>query len=326
MAANMTNRFLHPHLAACTLRPLAMASALLAIGIGSAHAQNSTLQLYGRVDVNVTKLTDGPYEVTQTSTSRIGLRGTENIGGGLSAIFQLESRINPDTGTTESKFWGRESWVGLRGGFGTVRLGRSLTPSQRIASNYDPHGTDGIGSFGSGGLMLGHSVLARFDDGGYYETPRMGGFSVFAAVQADDQVNAVDDRYHSVRLRYEQGPVDLSLGYADLSPGNKVTSIGGSFKLGMLTPMFQVHTGQRNNLDRRHWLVGSFVKMPVGEIRAAYSKQDDQSAADIDRTLLAVGYDHPLSRRTMLYGTVVRDATVKQAARRGFEAGIRHLF
>jgi hypothetical protein len=102
--------------------------------------------------------------------------------------------------------------------------------------------------------------------------------------------------------------------------------VGGSIKVGAFTPMFQFHTGQRASLDRRHWLVGTLVKARVGEVRAAYSRQDDQSRANVDRSLLAVGYDYPLSHRTLTYTTVVRDKTSKHGAQTGIELGLRHSF
>lgn len=144
-------------------RRLAAACILMA-GCGPLHAQSPTV-LYGRVDLNLTSFSGpAPLEMTTRSTSRWGLRGSHAVGGDLHAIFQLEARINADTGTVDAKYWGRESWVGLRGRLGTLRLGRSQTPSQRIASHHDPHGTDGIGSFGAGGLLIGHSALTRMDN------------------------------------------------------------------------------------------------------------------------------------------------------------------
>jgi predicted porin len=309
-----------------TLIALSLAAALPAL------AQTSSVTLYGRVDLNLTRFNNGEgWSMQQASNSRFGLRGVEALGGGLSAIFQLEARINAQNGTQESpRFWGREAWVGARGGFGTVRLGRSLSPSQRVASNYDPHGTDGIGSFGSSGLLIGLSSnqFVRFDSGIYYETPSFGGFTVFGALAMDDTPGATDERFHSIRLRYASGPVDISLATGELSQGNDVISFGASYNLGFMKPMVQIHRGERSGRDRGTWLVGANAPIGSGgELRVAYSVQDDRGpGTQTDRTLFAVGYDHLLSKRTALYGTVVRDKTDRAAARNGFEAGIRHTF
>jgi predicted porin len=299
----------------------------LAMLAGAAQAQSS-VNLYGRVDLNLTRYSGGVgWRMDQSSTSRFGLRGSEDLGGGTNAYFQLESRINPQNGTNEAnRFWGREAWVGLRGGFGALRLGRSLAPSQRVASNYDPHGTDGIGSMGSTTLLIGLSQLVRLESAAYYETPKFGGFSVFAAAQMDDQANALDDRIKTVRLRYESGPIDVSLAHADLRTGNEVTSFGAAFKLGAFTPMAQYHTGERNGAKRKTMLVGTLMKLGPGEVRAAWSKFDDRTAANLDRTLAAAGYDYSLSKRTLVYGTVVRDKVRTLSGNTGIEMGMRHSF
>jgi predicted porin len=309
---------------------VAAVASLIAVG---AQAQTTgSVTLYGRIDLNVTRFSGGEgWRMDQSSTSRFGLRGSEDLGGGLTAIFNVESRINPQNGTSESpRFWGREAWVGLRSNtWGSLRLGRTLSPSQRVASNYDPHGTDGIGSFGSSGLLLGHSSnsFVRMDSGIYYVTPNLSGFSVFAAFAMDDTPGATDERFHSIRLRYAAGPLDASLAIGELSQGNDVTSFGLAYDLGIVKPMLQLHSGERAGRKRASWLVGATAPLGKGELRAAYSKQDDKGATNpIDRTLLAVGYDHGLSKRTQVYGTVARDKTDNQSGKTGFELGLRHSF
>ena len=307
-----------------------IATALASLMAAAAQAQSNSVTLYGRVDLNLTRISGEGWHMDQSSTSRFGLRGSEALGGGVSAIFQLESRINPQNGASETpRFWGREAWVGLRGGFGTVRLGRTLSPSQRIASGYDPHGTDGIGSFGSSGLLLGlpSSTFVRMESGIYYETPNFSGFSAFGAFAMDDTPGVTDERFHSIRLRYSAGPVDASVGIGELSNGNDVKSLGLSYNLGFMKPMLQWHSGERAARKRATWLVGTTAPIGRGEMRAAYSKQDDcGTGTQTDRTLLAVGYDHPLSKRTLVYGTVARDKTDRQDGKSGVEMGIRHSF
>ncbi|MDO9095858.1 MAG: porin [Rubrivivax sp.] len=313
-----------------TLKQNAAAVALGLAAATGASAQTGSVTLYGRVDLNVTRISGEGWRMDQSSTSRFGLRGSESLGGGMSAIFQLESRINPQNGTAESpRFWGRESWLGLRGGFGTFRMGRTLSPSQRIASNYDPHGTDGIGSFGSSGLLLGHpsATFVRMDNGLYYETPNFSGFSVFGAFAMDDTPGTTDERFHSIRLRYAKGPLDISLGLGELSDGNDVNSFGAAYDLGFMKPMVQFHSGKRAGRKRASWLAGATAPVASGELRAAYSKQDDRgNGTQTDRTLLAVGYDYPLSKRTLVYGTVIRDKTDRQDGKSGMELGLRHSF
>jgi predicted porin len=174
--------------------------------------------------------------------------------------------------------------------------------------------------------MIGHSPLARFNNGIYYETPNFAGVSVFAGHQLDEVKDATDDSITSIRARYQNGGLDASLAYADLSAGNKVTSFGASYDLKFIKPMAQYHDGKRGNKDRAHWLVGFTAPVLNGVARVAYSKQNDQSATNADRRLIAVGHDYSLSKRTLIYGTYINDKTNKASAINGFELGIRHNF
>jgi predicted porin len=307
-------------------KQVALVAAISAALFASGVSAQASVTLYGRVDLNLTKFSGEPLEQTAQSNSRWGLRGSESLGGGLSAIFQLESRINADTGTGESgRLFGRESWMGLRGGFGTLRLGRSLSPSQRVASNYDPHGTDGIGSFGSTSLILGHTNLVRLENAAYYETPSMGGFSVFGSYQLDEVKDATDAKIWSVRLRYAQGPVDVALAHGKLGGDNDVTSFGASFDFKSIKPMIQYHRGERGGADRKSWLVGATAPVGAHGVRFAVSRLDFKGSSPVKRDLIALGYDHNLSKRTVLYGTIVRDKENSDSAT-GVELGIRHLF
>jgi predicted porin len=107
-----------------------------AFGAGSAHAQGQ-VTVYGIIDVALAHMNNADaagHGVTREASltgslpSRIGFRGTEDLGGGLSAVFNLESGFNPDVGALGQggRLFGRQAWVGLRGGWGTLQLGRIL--------------------------------------------------------------------------------------------------------------------------------------------------------------------------------------------------------
>lgn len=311
--------------------PLRIGSAIATLLVGVvAAAPACAVTLYGRVDLNLTRLQGAGWDMRQASNSRIGLRGAQDLGDGLGAVFQLEARINADTGTTDAQhFWGRESWVGLQGPFGVARLGRSQSPAQRMASLHDPHGTDGIGSFGSSGLLLGHSAtrFGRMGNAIHYDSPRVGGFSASAAWAVEPSAGPGSPRHRSIRLRYQRGPVDVSLGRGDLARGNHVNSLVASWDLARIKPMLQMHSGQRDARRRAAWLVGATAPLPQGEMRLSFSKQDDRgSGPQTDRSLLAVGLNHGLSKRSTVYATAVRDRIGGQRARTGFEVGLRHAF
>jgi predicted porin len=96
----------------------------------AAQAQNANVTLYGRLNLDLEYIdaNGSNPSVTRVSSnsSRLGVRGTESLGGGLSAIFQIESSINGDRGGGDLA--GRESFIGLQGSWGTVKIGRFLAP------------------------------------------------------------------------------------------------------------------------------------------------------------------------------------------------------
>lgn len=112
------------------MKKTVLALAALAAVSTSALAQSS-VSLYGVLDASLENL-KGDDSVTRVSSdnlaiSRFGVRGLEDLGGGLKAKFNLEAGVKVDTGASDSSaFWGRSAWVGIEGGFGELRLGRVI--------------------------------------------------------------------------------------------------------------------------------------------------------------------------------------------------------
>jgi len=124
--------------------------ALAAVAATSAFAQ-STVTLFGGADLNVRSVTSGTNKFNGMAqdgiySSRFGVMGTEDLGGGLKAGFHFEGGMNPDVGTSAKFDFQRKSTIGLAGGFGEVRLGRDYTPLFTVAGIADPFGTNGVGS------------------------------------------------------------------------------------------------------------------------------------------------------------------------------------
>ena len=120
-----------------------VAVALLGAFAGVAQAQTA-VQIYGNIDAGLIKRTDQTLAIGKRASNTLGFKGTEDLGNGLKALFQIEMRYEPDTGTVENNarplFQG-QSRVGLQGDFGMVRLGRGLTPFQEIVGSFEPwHG------------------------------------------------------------------------------------------------------------------------------------------------------------------------------------------
>ena len=305
-----------------------LALAVLGAFAGAASAQ-STVTLFGIVDVNARYVKTGDTKVKSLGTdginsSRLGFRGVEDLGGGLKAGFHLEAGINPDVGTTNSKFFNRRSTVSLLGNFGEVRLGRDYTPSFWNLTVFDPFGTNGVGSFlnifQSGNittpLNAGATTLIRADNTiGYFLPSGIGGIYGQAQVAAGEGVPG--NKYAGGRIGYAAGPIDVAAAYGqtqvDLPADHKfkMFDIGGSYDLGVAKIMAQYADMKTDgianvNVDvaARNWLLGTVVPLGQGEIHAAYSQTKGRDAIDGAKARqVAVGYVYNLSKRTALYGT-----------------------
>jgi predicted porin len=288
--------------------------------------------LYGRVDANLTRRSGQPWTVSQASTSRVGLQGREPVGGGLVVSFEIETSFDPGSGEGPETFGDRERWVGVEGRLGRLRAGLSLTPSQRLASKQDPHGTDGLGSFGATGLLLGLDGAARFDRALHYESPRWRGTDLSLAATPD-----LASR--SALLRQGIGATRLSLGHVHVRDRGHVTSIGLHRKLGQrsgkgaehvakegawtdVAVMAQAHVGRVDGERRHGGLIGLTATRGGLAWRASVSAVE-APGRDNDRRLVALGADHALGKSALVYATLVHEREGTQVSGLGIEAGVR---
>ena len=162
------------------------------------------------------------------NSSRLGFRGTEDLGGGLAASFWLEAPISNDDGSQGVANFQRRSTVSLSGGFGEIRLGRDYTPTFWNDTVFDPFGTVGSGTNlistvgGSGGIGNGNYVRAS-NTVGYFLPKNLGGFygqvqyGLHENVKTEGidgvTVNTANGRYIGGRFGYANGPLDIAVAY-----------------------------------------------------------------------------------------------------------------
>jgi len=243
-----------------------VAVALLGAFAGVAQAQTA-VQIYGNIDAGLVKRTDQTLAIGKRASNTLGFKGTEDLGNGLKALFQIEMRYEPDTGTVENNtrplFQG-QSRVGLQGDFGMIRLGRGLTPFQEVVGSFEPwHGlpsqagfyTDiSIAGFNSTPLDPGSNAAGagqsnnRYSNAFFYNSPVVSGFQVNAAIATKEGlsggaaitgVGAGAASYasgaegtvnpFSVAATYNNGPAAAMLAYERNAVESKVWSIAGSF-------------------------------------------------------------------------------------------------
>ena len=140
-----------------------VALAVLA-GFAGAAAAQSSVTLFGVIDVAARYTKANGQDTKQlsndgSSSSRIGVRGVEDLGGGLKAGFWLEGALAADTGTADSsRFWGRRASVSLMGDFGEVRLGRGKTSTRLVVDDFDVYTTTGLGDVTRTYSLLGSGI------------------------------------------------------------------------------------------------------------------------------------------------------------------------
>jgi len=158
--------------------------------IASAQQAASSVTLYGLLDasVNFQKFSATATRAASSGrslssdTSRFGLRGSEDLGGGMRAYFKMESGFNIDTGTQSSPtaFWNRETLVGLsHPSWGSVQMGSQFTPSLWLTTKTDPFGRAGSGAlftlFQAGGAAGPRGYAVQHNNAIQYLTPNLGG-------------------------------------------------------------------------------------------------------------------------------------------------------
>ena len=329
--------------------------ALAVLGsFASVAAAQSSVTLFGVIDVAARYTKAGGQTLKSLATdgnasSRLGVRGTEDLGGGLKVGFWLEGAVAADAGTADTaKFWGRRATVNLTGEFGEVRLGRNKSVAQLHIEAFDPTSTTGLGKANALYSNLGSGVsIARFDNQVSYSLPgNLGGFYGAADVSAGEGNN--NGKSFSGRAGYAAGPLNVSAAMLQAGVGTKfkLTSFGASYDLGMAKPSLTWSTNKFGGAKQTVFTAAVTVPLGAGLAWASGTKADandvaeKQKSAVYDATHLSAGYIYNLSKRTALYSTVSKIEnkgkgtfgvlnTPKVGAgggSGGFDVGLRHNF
>lgn len=311
-------------------------------------AAQTSLTIYGIVDAgavfergaaagNSAKLTGGVQ-----SGSRLGFKGTEDLGGGLFARFALESGFGSNTGAMGQGglLFGRQAYVGLGGNWGELTFGRQYTPHYLLLDQADPFATGLAGN--SANLM---STVTRMNNTIKLSSPEMGGVSGelaygFGEVAGDSSAN----RQIGGAIGFARGPLMLKLAHHTTSDNfgaddARNTLLAGKYDFGKAAASLGVglNRGLGTN-DNRDYMLGVTVPVGAGTILASFIRKDDRTAANSDADQWALGYTHQLSRRTDLYTSFARinndpgaaytvgNATEAGSGNKAFNVGIRHKF
>jgi predicted porin len=327
--------------------------ALAAVAVTGAAFAQSTVTLSGTVDVGLEKRWSG--DATKLTSSRNGtsnwtLSGAEDLGGGLKAVFQVSTSFNVDdatsgglsTGTTGSALGNNGMFVGVTGGFGTLRAGR---PVNTLYGNaMFANGTKGVSSHDSNSVLAG--LVANAGNSVYvnnavqYHSPRFAGFQVQFEYAPSELANADDGM--GIAVRYDGGPISASLtsyegaGTAGLLKPKSVTQLAAAYDFGVAKAFFTYRddSNRASNADTGYTLG---VTAPVGPGSLYVSYNSIEQAGDDGRTIIA-GYKYSLSKRTTAYvnianrnaawanAAVVANGGKANSSSTGFGVGLQHNF
>ncbi|MFJ2986322.1 porin [Collimonas sp. NPDC087041] len=325
---------------------------LVAAGLASSGAMAQTnVTIYGIVDTSIRYLSSDNaagqknFIVTNgaISNSRIGFKGTEDLGGGLKAIFRLENGFNSDTGGMSSPgtLFSRQSYVGLTGSFGQITLGRQQTPLfDLMADHFDPLT---VGNYDQNAWMPAGATLVRNSNMiKYYGT--FGGLSAGVSYAAGEQAGSVRrGSQFGGTLQYTTGPLSFGGGYQqtvsavnsdwkdttyNLSASYSFGAaklFGGYYQIKDSTGTTPAYFGVSNSVaainggiggverkDNAYFLGATFQATPAWSLTAAgyYDKSKNVTVATIgnlgdgSRYALVGVAEYALSKRTQVYGTV----------------------
>ena len=303
--------------------------ALALFGAFAATAQaQSSVQIYGTIDAGVAKATGNSAIVTKRDNNKLGFKGTEDLGNGLKAIFQLEIRYESDTGTVENTsgansrplFQG-QSRVGLQGDFGTVRLGRGLTAFQETSTAFEPWSgmptpagfqTDlTVAGYTSDPLSPAGNSRNRFSNAVFYNSPVVNGFQFNATVAAKEANNNA-----AVAATLPNATTNATGNFAlpaNVVPASNPYSVSATFNYAQFAAMAAY---ERNGVQAKLWSIGASVN-PIAELKlmASYQHQDDGNFriinTDTKSWVLGANYDVGPGKIRAGYGQKTPDGVAK---------------
>lgn len=296
-----------------------VALAVAGVFAGAAHAQSS-VTLYGLIDTYVEFASINGNSVNKLSAgglngSRWGMRGSEDLGGGLKGIFVLESGFNGDTGSIGQggRLFGRTAFVGLEGGWGSFKAGRQYAPIfyTQAATDIDGYTTFSVpgNSYGQDGETL------RQDNQIRYETPKFGGFQGMVSFAfGETPGNSSQNRRFGLHATWDIGPVTLAGGYHDRGIDTATQdsfaayTLGGKAKFGafgVAGNWSQFKLDNKVAVDNKwdQWSIGADWTMGAFTILGQYgqTKNKTSGSGSPKEDSWMFGGDYVLSKRTKVY-------------------------
>jgi predicted porin len=319
--------------------------ALAAVAATGAAFAQSSVTLYGVADVAVgddnsvsaagvaTKFGASANGFKNNGSSRFGLRGSEDLGGGLKANFNIEAGVNLASGATAVEVFDRAAFMSVSGGFGEVAAGRRLTPAFFAKAAYELTGTANYSaiakqfnysSAGTQALPANNASGARKDALVTYTTPNMGGLTatIGTVLSGNDAEKPME-----LNVIYRSGPMVVaaqldSATMAGVASKNKRgASIGGSYDLGVAKVAASYQDPAGNN---KGFTIGASMPMGAVTLTADIARRTDAGNKNTDFLFEA---KYALSKRTFAYGVYYKDGGITGVKSvNHYAVGVRHNF
>ncbi len=323
-----------------TLIALAVAGVVAA---PAAFAATSNVDVYGTIRMSLDSVDSDTAANEKWNVvdrvSRIGFKGSEDLGGGLKAIWQIEQQLNstaaPLTGT-DSAFGNsatRNTFVGLAGGFGTVLIGRHDAP-YKMGGSADLFGDTAGDAQGGSGIIGSGNFDMRVSGTVAYVSPTFSGFHFAAATVPGEVGNSANDGVmdaYSLVGVYANGPLKATLSYQDhkdLVLDETGLKANVAFNLGdvMLGATYekQDNVSGTANRDKKAWMASAAYNMGNITLKAQYGDRNDDLNSN-DLTRWTMGADYNFSKRTVVYALYNSD-DANNVDEKTFSMGINHSF
>ena len=330
-------------------------AALVMLAIGSMHAplraQAVGVQAYGQIRLTANRVESGPARVHELrdNASRLGFRGSEDLGGGVSALFGLEMGLEADTGAATDPIY-RNSYVALRNGAGTLALGRLDSANPTGSPLYSQvTAIVGFAPNDAGATAIGTSVLNarnRVSNAIGYRSPDWGGLEFMArgylrgagtAAEAEHAARSVD-----LGLMYRRGPLTAGVGFGkDERSGGLLANefdakwqVGARYSFGFVEPYVMVGTDRFNSSGTRrrsvdYWLVGTELTLGLHAVVLNVMEKDVQTSLTGTRKRQQMAYLYRFSKRTQFQAFFDNDGVDSSRSNvriRAVGTGVRHDF
>jgi len=346
-----------------------IAMAVAGLVSGAAFAQ-SNVTIYGVADLTFDNVKSSGAAVSGNNlpqrnrvsgnSSYIGFKGAETLGNGLTAVFQFENGISPDS--TGGTWANRDSFVGLAGGFGTVALGTLTGPTRGFGAAMDPNaGATGIsvnaGLLGKLGGGAGASIFdTRWTNTIAYISPTFGGMSITAAYVANenksrDGLSGVPTTVayngavptvtggqlntwgYDLGFKYDQGPIMAAITQNQVRVGDtagiKLTDTRGgakfkmdAFSIGLMLDRVKLEAAG-STAKRNAWFVPASFTMGQIAIVGQYGRAGAVTDVnDSKAKMYSIGAEYSLSKRTMIKANY---AQISNDANANYDFGVNSV-